>query len=144
MYDSHISKLKLGPGAAVLNVPENAEFLKMIETEKDLSPEQLLGLARKYRDYPTTAPLAAHLAACAMEMLVQSPRINQAMKTIEKTEIEWSWWGDAWDAVKNFFTGGGGTPTSPCKHKCIGFALLEKCGSSNQWHIIGICFGFDW
>ena len=144
MHDLHIDKLKFGPGAAVLDVPENKEFLKMAEAGKDLSPEQLLALARGYRDYPATAPLANHIAACAMTMLAHSPRINQAMKTIEKTEIEWSWLGDAWDAVKNFFTGGGGTPRSPCRHKCVGFLFLEKCAGNNQWHVIGVCIGFDW
>ena len=139
-----ISKLKLGPGATILNVPENREFLKMVERAKDLSPEELLAMARGYRDYPATAPLAQHLANSAMAMIARSPSINKAMKKAGKTRIEWSWLGDLWDDVKDFFTGGGGNPKPPCKHRCVGFLFLEKCGSDNKWHVIGVCFGFKW
>lgn len=139
--------LKLGRGATVLDVPENRAFLEEIESAQELSPEQLLEMAAIYRDHAATASLANHLASHALAMLARSPAMDHAMKSIAKTEIEWSWLGDAWGAVKNFFTGGTDDKdtTNPCKIKCAGggwvpvSALVEKCGKNDAWHIIGVC-----
>jgi len=142
-------QLRLGPGLSILNVPENRQILARIEATKQLTPEQLLRIATVYRDNPSTAPIAYKLAATAMAMLSSSAAVNRAMASVGKTEIEWSWWSDAWKAVKDFFTGGTDQKDpAHCQYKCVGLlvvsALLEKCGDHDSWHVIGVCSGFRW
>jgi hypothetical protein len=141
--------VKLGPGGAILDVPENKPLLQRIDGTRELTPEELLKLAGMYRDNASTASLAHHLAGSAMAMLATSPSINRAMATVAKTQIEWSILGDAWNAVKDFFTGGTGQKDpAHCKYKCLGTVvysvLIEKCGSRDSWHLIGLCSGFKW
>ena len=132
-----IPKLRLGPGGEILNVQENKAALDQINAAKALTPEQLLKLAALYRDHPVNGRLADHLAFTAMAMIAQSRSINTAMASIEKTQIEWSWWGDAWKAVRNFFTSHG----SPCTIKCwFSSLLVEKC-PDGKYHVIGVCYG---
>ena len=142
-------QMRLGPGMSILNVPENRQLIARIAAAKPLTPEQLLRIATVYRDHESTAPIAYRMAATALAMLSESKAVNTAMDSIAKTQIEWSWWGDAWKAVKNFFTGGTSEKDpAHCQYKCIGLlaisALVEKCGDRDAWHIIGACSGFKW
>jgi hypothetical protein len=141
--------LRLGPGGAILNVPENRAVLIRLEQAPELSPEQLLSVASFYRDHPTTATVANRLAWRAVAMLAGSAATNRAMASIAKTEIEWSFLGDVWTKVKNFFTGGTNEKDpSKCRYKCLGLVvysvLVEKCGDRDDWHVIGLCSGFKW
>ena len=143
------AQLRLGPGAAILDVPENRAVLSRIEQARELTPEQLLSAATFYRDNPATAALAYRLAASAMAMVVSSRNVDKAMGSIARAEVEWSFWGDVWNKIKNFFTGGTDQKDpAHCKYKCVGLlvisALLEKCGDNDDWHIIGVCSGFSW
>ena len=84
-----------------------------------------------------------------MAMVVSSRNVDKAMGSIARAEVEWSFWGDVWNKVKNFFTGGTDQKDpAHCKYKCVGLlvisALLEKCGDNDDWHIIGVCSGFSW
>lgn len=138
--NAQIPRVRLGPGGELLNVAANREWLTEAEKAKPLTPEQLLRLATLYRDYPANVALSHHLAATAMGMIVASPAINRAMESIANTQIEWSWWRDAWNAIKNTFGGGSGGGTN-CQIKCFfDSVLMEKCGNKS-WHIIGICIG---
>jgi hypothetical protein len=133
-----VPQLKLGPGGEILDVSENRAALVETERAKPLTPEQLLRLATLYRDYPANLPLSQHLAELAISMFVSSPAVNRAMLTIAKTQVEWSWLGDVYHAVRDFFTHTGG---SGCEIKCIlGSVLVEKC-PGKKYHVIGVCFG---
>jgi hypothetical protein len=139
-----LTDLKLGPCAAILDVPANREFLKRVNSAKELSPEQLLKLAARYRSNHTTQALGNHLAMSALAKICRSKSINKAMKSVSETEIEWSIFGDIWDAIKGLFSGAS-SEADPydCKYACVGVLLLEKCGKKDHWHIIGVCFGFS-
>lgn len=158
MERENAHELKLGPGATILRVPENEELLRKIEEAPTLSPEELLRLAKLYRDHPATQGLAHHLAFQAMARVTRSPRIKKAMNQIGRTEIEWSYFDDLWDVIEDFFDQGDEPedrgPISPpdlpvCETKCefslftwpIG-VLIERCGGEQgDWHIIGVCVG---
>jgi hypothetical protein len=138
-------RIRLGPGNAVLDVPENRSLLGAIGKARELTPEQLLAIAAQYRDNPATAALAYRLAASAMAAITSHPAVERAISSIARTEVPGSFFGDVWKAVKNFFTGGTDQKNpAQCKYKCIAVALVEKCGDNDAWHIIGICIGFKW
>lgn len=133
-------------GAAIPDCAENREFLARIEEAEELTPRQLLSLAGVYRGSSATRSLSQHLAERAMAKIVANEGVEAAVSEVSRAEVEWSFFGDLWDDVKNFFTGGTDDkdPTR-CKHKCVGAGflgigvLVEKCGPEDDWHLIGTC-----
>jgi hypothetical protein len=138
-------RVRLGPGGAILDVPENKTLLAQIARAPELTPEQLLAVAARYRDNPSTATLAYRLAVSAMATITSNQAVDAAVKRIAQVEVPWSIFGDIWRAITDFFTGGTGDrdPTR-CRYKCFGVVLVEKCGDRDAWHIVGICIGFSW
>jgi hypothetical protein len=140
------------PGAKLAKVAENADVFRRLDAAPAATPEQLLRAAKRYVGHPATNALAHQLSAQAMAMIVHSPNVTGAVERIADTEVEWSIFSDIWDAVSDFFGGGGPSGRPNCIYKCQWFTWWESCaesweplpaGNNDDWTVVGgFCFGF--
>lgn len=95
MSERDSTRIALGPGGQILNVPKNEELLERIKATPLLSTQNLLELASFYQAYPTNEPLANHLALLAMRKLSRTPRILEAVTDSVGGEAA-DQWEDFW------------------------------------------------
>jgi hypothetical protein len=157
------TQFKLAADGSILEVPENADLLRLVEEAKTLNPRQLLEIAGRLRTVRTQTTLADHLAMVGLAGVATHPPIIAAIQNIEDTEVGWSLFGDVWKAVVQVFGGSpaggsgsssssssasgyGSTAPSGCDIKCVtplfgGGLMVEKCKGDKQWRVIGLCYG---
>src|SRR5262249_29537443 len=133
---------KINEQGEVLEVPENRELLQAIDKSKSLNPHQLLQIAAKLGENKSQLYLAERLFLRAITSLAADSKVKEAMQAIKDRPMNWSIWGDVWNAVIDAATKldawiFGEPPASICDTRCAFFLLVEKCPGWKHWHVIG-------
>src|SRR5258707_985751 len=94
---------KFTADGGILDIPENAELLALVEKAEPLNPRQLLEMSARLRHIKCQQSLANHLAEIGFSALAHHEPIVDAVRKIEQVEVGWSFFGDVWKAVVNTF-----------------------------------------
>jgi hypothetical protein len=137
-------KVVTNDGGEILDVAQNREILQEIDRAKPLNPHQLLQIAGKLTANRSQIDLANRLFRRAIVSLAADSRVREAMMAINNRQMNWSIWGDIWNAVVDVATKideaiFGSPPDSRCDTRCAFVLLVERCPGHKNWTVIGIC-----